>query len=475
MTIESPKQRKRYDYVVIGSGPAGFTSSITAAQSGLKVAVVQAGTDMLGGVCLEEGVIPAKSLIHSASVLTDVKDHGKLFGLELSPGKTAMSPLVERSQKTIRQLRGGLRGLFKRNGIDVINGFAHFADQHSITVEADNGETCTLEADSFLIATGSKPKPLLDVPFDGQGVISSSEAVSLSETPDRILIVGGGAIGAEFACFFNAVGSEVIVVEYEESLLPFEDKDIRAGLTRLFSGRGINLYTSAKVTKATKTSNGMEVTVRTASEELLEQCDLVLVSTGRSPCSSSLGLDMAGVEIDERGFIPVNDLMQTNVSHILAAGDVVPTPMLANVALIEGENAAMTAAGRPVKAIDYSLVPNVVYTDVQVASLGLTEDQVTGSKVEYSVGVQPLIGTFKASINSQRDGFVKVIADAKTGEILGAHILASEASELIQTFTVAKIAGLPVQEVARTIPPNPTFSESIADACRAAFGRTVRD
>ena len=465
---------RKYDYLVIGSGPAGFVSSITASQLGFKVGIVQDGTNMLGGACLEEGVIPAKSLIHSASVLSAIKKHGNLYGIEMQSNKADMATIIERSRKTIRQLRGGFSGLLKKNNIDVINGFAQFENQHSVKITGNGDEEYIITADKFLIATGSVPNPLPGIPFDGHNVISSTDAVTLTETPDKILIVGGGAIGVEFASFFNIIGSEVVIVEFENSLIPFEDKDISTSLEQIFSKKGIKIHTSSKVEKISNASNCLEVLIKGVDKEIIEKCNVVLVSTGRIPSSSSLGLENAGVERDERGYIPVDNCMRTNRKHIWAAGDVIPTPMLANVALVEGEIAALSAAGQTVEPIDYSSVPNVVYTEIQVASIGFTEKQVIANGIDYSVGIQPFIGTFKASINSEREGFIKVIANSRTGELLGVHIFAYEAAELIQGFIIAKKAGLPVQEIQKTIPPNPTYSESIVDACKAVYSRTVR-
>jgi dihydrolipoamide dehydrogenase len=315
---------------------------------------------------------------------------------------------------------------------------------------------------------------LPDIPFDGSKVISSTHALRLTEVPKKLIIVGGGAIGAEFASFFHIIGSEVYIVEFEASLIPFEDADISNGLQRLFNRKGIKTYTSSKVAKVSPAGNGLKVTIQGESAETIEDCDKVLISTGRIPLTSSLGLENAGVQIDNRGFIPVDYGMRTNIENIYAAGDVIPTPMLANVAFIEGEIAANSAAGQAFEAIDYDSVPNVVYTEVQVASIGLTEKQVMARNMDYSVGKQTLVGTFKASINSEREGFIKVIAENNTGKLLGAHILAVEAAELIQGFIIAKNAGLTVRDIEKTIPPNPTFSELIVDACKSVFGKTVR-
>ncbi|MFC2036025.1 dihydrolipoyl dehydrogenase [Chloroflexota bacterium] len=464
----------KYDYLVIGSGPAGFVSSITAAQLGLKVAVVQEGIDMLGGACTNEGVIPAKSLIYDARTLNSLKRDIGLFGIEEQDIKVDMSKLVEKSRNTIIRLRKGLAGLFKKNGIDVINGHAQFTDQYTVAVTSNNGEVSSIKADKFLIASGSVPKPLLNTPFDGSRVISSSDAIRLSEVPKKMVIVGGGAIGVECASLFNILGAEVTIVEYEDSLLPFEDAEISIGLRRLFEKKGIITYTASKVTNMSPLSIGLDVTIQGESAQEIINCDNVLVSTGRVPVTSTLGLEKAGVKTDDHGFIPVDNQMRTNINNIYAAGDVIPTPMLANVAFSEGEIAAKSATGQATEMINYEAVPNVIYTEIQVASIGLTEEQAIEKKLDYSVGKQQIVGTFKSSITSDRDGFIKVIANNDTGKLLGAHILASEAAELIQGFIIAIKTGLTVQEIEKIIPPNPTFSESVIDACRLVFGKTVR-
>jgi dihydrolipoamide dehydrogenase len=447
----------KYDCIVIGTGPAGYVSSIKAAQLGLKVVVVQDGIDMLGGACMDEGVIPAKSLIHSASILKAIRNNVELFGLEVQSDKVNLAKMVEKSRNIIVQLRRGLTGLFKKNGIDIINGHAQFLDRSSLRITGNNNDVSFVQADNILIATGSTPKPLPDIPFDGSNVISSFHALRLTEAPKKLIIVGGGAIGAEFASFFNIIGSEVSIVEFEDSLLPSEDADVSKGLQRLFNKEGINTYTSSKVVRVLPGDNYLKVTIQGENAETIQDCDKVLVSTGRIPLTSSL-----------------DNGMRTNIENIYAAGDVIPTPMLANVAFIEGEIAAKSVAGQASEPIDYDSVPNVVYTGVQVASIGLTEEQVIARGMNYSVGKQPFVGTFKSSITSEREGFIKVIAENNTGKLLGAHILAVEAAELIQGFVIAKTAGLTVRDIEKIIPPNPTFSETVVDASKSVFGKTVR-
>ena len=466
--------QEKYDYIVIGTGPAGFVSSIKAAQLGLKVAVIQEGIDMLGGACLHEGVIPAKSLIHSAKILNAIKKNADIFGIDLTDDKVDLIKMVEKSQKSIKQLKGGLTGLFKKNGIDVINGHAQFLDKTNIEIIQENAGKIYLEANNILIAAGSGPKPLPDIPFDGVRIISSDEAVNLTEVPKKIVIIGGGSIGVEFASFFNIIGSEVSIVEFENSLIPTEDVDVSSGLDRHFKKQGITTFTSSKVTNVSRLGDGLKVTIQGQETETVVECEIILISTGRSPLTSSLGLEKAGVKINDQGFIPVDKGMRTNIDNIYAAGDVVPTPMLANVAFTEGEIAAYSAAGQVSEPIDYESVPNVIYTEVQVASIGLTEEQAKSMNLNYSVGVQTLMGTFKSSINSEREGFFKVIGENNTGRLLGAHILAPEASELILVFVLAKKAELTVKDIERIIPPNPTFSESLIDASKAVFGITVR-
>ncbi len=463
---------KHYDFLVIGSGPAGHTSAIRAAQLGLKVAVIEKDGNMFGGVCLNEGCIPAKSLYNSAKIFDLAEREAELFGLKIGKGDIDMKKLVAKSRKHADDLCKGLAFLFKKNGIDLIDGAARFIDKTLVEVIAPGGEKLTIRADRFLVATGSASRELSIAPFDGKNILSSSDAIRLNEVPKKILVVGGGAIGTEFASFFNIVGSDVTIVEMEESLLPGEDKDISKRLATIFKQRGINVLTPASLKKVEVIDGDAVVAIETKSEYKSEKYNAVIISVGRKP-SMSVGLENVGVNVDEQGFVRVDERMRTNIENIYAAGDVVPTPMLAHMASKEGEVAAESAAGKDPEVIDYTNVPNAVYTKVQVASVGISEEKAKSENIDYAVGKQFFKANGRAVVNSETDGFIKIIADKNTHKLVGAHIIGYDAAELIHEFVVAKRSGLTVDDIEKTIHAHPTFSETAIDACRSVFNKPI--
>jgi len=430
--------RPKYDYIVIGSGPAGHVAAIRAAQYGMRTALIEKDEKMLGGVCLNEGCIPGKSLFHGAK-----------------NGGADMGALVKKSREAVEQIKKGLLPVIKKNGVDVIIGAARFLDNR--TVEVAGGEKAVLEAEKILIATGSAPRELPEMPFDGRRVITSSEAIRLSNIPKKMLIVGGGAIGTEFASFFNIMGAEVTIAEMEDSLLPSEDAEISRRFQTIFKQRGIAVVTGSEA-KDIK-SDGYDVT---------------LVSVGRVPATSELGLDKAGLRTDEKGFIPVDGKMRTSAGNIYAAGDVVNTPMLAHVAIAEGEIAAEAASGGDPEAIDYSAVPNVVYTDIKVASVGMTEEKARAEGIEYAAGKRFFKANGRAVASGETEGFVKVIADKRAHKVLGAHIIGHGADEMIHEFVLAKRLGLTVEAIAKTVHAHPTLSEAAMHACKSILTRSMR-
>ena len=448
--------RDNYDYLVIGSGPAGHTSAIIAAQAGLRTALVEKDPAMLGGVCLNEGCIPAKSLYNSARILGIAKNNPDIFGDAIPSGSDCMASFVGKSTEAAGQLKQGLSFLLKKNGIDLINAKAEFLDAGTIKLTSPEGGESTVKADKFLIATGSSARQLKEMPFDGKKVISSSHAIRLEKVPGKILIVGAGAIGTEFASFFNIMGSEVTLVEMEPVILPMEDRDVSVGLRSIFAKRGIKIVTSAGPSDINAGDFG-----------------LVLVSVGRAPSTSGMGLERAGVKTDEKGFIPVDGAMRTNVENIYAAGDVLSTPMLAHMASAEGEVAAMAALGKNPKEIDLSSVPNAVYTDIQAASVGFTEQAARESGIEFSIGKHFFKANGKAVVNMETEGFIKVLAENGTRKIIGAHILGVNATEMIHEFALAKRKHLTVDDIYETVHAHPTFSESAIDAARSVFGKPV--
>lgn len=449
---------KKYDYLVIGAGPAGYVSAIRAAQLGLKVAVIEKDENMVGGVCLNEGCIPAKSLYHSADIFNVIKNNSA----EASPADLAS--FVKKSRDAAEQLSKGIQFLFKKNNIDLVIGEAKFLDSQTVEINSEK-----VQAEKFLVATGSVPRSLPLADFDGSVILSSSDAIRLEEVPEKILIIGGGAIGTEFASYFNLVGSSVTIVEVEDSLLPGEDKEVSKRLASIFKKGGIEVITSGEVKSIKVSGKGAAVQIGEKEEEY----DKVIVSVGRAPNTSSLGLDKAGVKVDEQGFIEVDDNLKTSAGNIYASGDVLRTPMLAHMAEAEGEVAAEEASGNPGGKIDYTAVPNAVYTHVQVASVGITEEEAKEKGLDYSSGKQFFKANGKAVITSATDGFIKVIADNKTRKILGAHIIGHGATELIHEFVLAKRMGLTVDDVSGTVHAHPTLSEAAIDACKSVFDKPI--
>ena len=464
---------KHYDYLVIGSGPAGHTSAIVAAQLGLKVAVVEKDDNMLGGVCLNEGCIPAKSLYRSAKVIDTVRRSPELCGMEVKAGCVNMPAIVRKSREHAEALRKGLLFLFGKNRIELIKGAAVLAGKNSVNISFAAGGEGEIKADNILIATGSVPRALPGVPFDGSVILDSSGGIRLESVPGRILIVGGGAIGTEFASFYNIVGADVTLVEMESSLLPTEDREVTGRLEALLNKRGVKVRCSSRVKKVSVAKGAADVVIEGPGGAQSEVFDKVIVSIGRAPATRGLGLEKTGISTDEKGFIPVDGMMRTSVKNIYAAGDAVKTPMLAHVASAEGEVAAEAAAGKDPSPIDYEAVPNAMYGDIQVSSVGMTQEKAEENGIEHRIGKQFFRANGRAVVNSQTEGFIKVIADAKTRKFLGVHIIGYEAAEIVHEFVLARRMGLTVDDVAGTVHAHPTFSETAIDACRAVFGRAV--
>lgn len=460
----------RYDYLVIGSGPAGHISAIKAAQLGLNVAVLEKDPEMLGGVCLNEGCIPAKSLLNDAYIFSTLKKSGELY-FQAPSAVINMQKLVEKSRSSSDMLRKGLAFLFKKNKITLIEGEAKFIDANTIEISTSSGSVKVV-ADKVLIASGSEPRELPGIAFGGN-VWNSSRAIRAQGVPESILIVGGGAIGCEFASFFNMVGSCVTLLEAEESILPFEDKEISRRMRSIFKKKGVKVLPSSLLKSVSQREDEVEAEIESGEKVEKEKYSVVLVAVGRCPSTGSLGLEKAGVDIDERGFIKVDDSLRTTASNIFAAGDVIATPMLAHSASAEGILSAEAASGKDTEPIDYDCMPNAVYSDIGAASVGMTEEEVKKKGIEYSVGKQFFKANGRAVTSAQTEGFVKVIADVSSRKILGAHILHHDAPEMIHEFVVAKRGGLTVDDISGSIHAHPTLSETIMDACHAVFGKSL--
>ncbi|MBD3427295.1 MAG: dihydrolipoyl dehydrogenase [Candidatus Omnitrophica bacterium] len=463
----------KYDYLVIGSGPAGHVSAIKAAQLGLKVAVVEKDPGMFGGVCLNEGCIPAKALYRCASIYDSIRRSKELCGIEAEYGAPNLSAFVKRSRQKTEQLKKGLKFLFKKNGIDLLEGAACFQDSQTVHIRKEQGGPLTIKADKYLIATGSVPRVLPGLGFDGERIISSSEAIRLGKVPERLLIIGGGYIGMEFASYFNILGSEVTIVEMKDSVLPEEDEDIGRRMQAICRQKGIKVLSSSTVSGAEISDGHLAVTIDGRDLKIRENYDIILVSAGRRPVTENIGLDKAEINTDKDGFIIVDFEMRTSNKNVYAAGDVVPGPMLAHAGYTEGEKAALSAAGDEVEALDYGCVPSVAYTDIQTARVGLTEREVKEKNIDYSEGKYFFKANGKAVINSQTEGFIKILADNSTHKILGVHIIGEDAADLIHEFVVAKKAGVSVDELAEAVHAHPTLSEAVPEACRSVFGRAI--
>ncbi len=464
---------KKYDYLVIGSGPAGHMSALRAVQLGLKTAVVELSQEMFGGACLNEGCIPAKSLYHSAKIVKLVRQNAGLCGLGGKDISADLASIVAKSREAVQQLSSGLSFLFRKHGIEIITGKAEFSDAETVVVKDGKNGAVEIKADKVLVAAGSSPRSLPGLPFDGKYIINSSHAVRLAKLPRKILIVGGGVIGMEFASFFNLLGSETTIVEAEGSILPNEDGDVVKYMESLFRKKGIDIHTSSKVKEAVVEKGAVKVALESERGAKEERYELVLVSAGRVPSSSGMGLDKAGVKTDDCGFIIVNGAMATNVKSIFAAGDIVGSPMVAHIAAAEGEIAAESAAGKKIKPIDPRCVPNAVYTDIEAASVGFTEEEAKKKGINTVTAKHFFKANGRAVANFETEGFIKIIVNKDTRKFEGVHIVGEGASELIHEFVVAKKNGLTADAISNSIHAHPTFSETAVGVARAVFDRSA--
>ncbi len=465
--------REVYDYAVIGSGPAGHVSAMAAARLGLKTVIVEKNSDMTGGVCLNEGCIPAKSLFDSAHFFDFVKNHPSLFPGAASSVTGIFPEIMARSAAASDKLKRGLTAHLKKLGIEMIYGAASFENKSSLKIVPVEGEPFLISFKKALIASGSSPKGISDMPFMEGKIISSSEAVRMNKVPGNMLIVGGGAIGVEFASFFSTMGARVSLVEAQAEILPREDRDVSSAIRGFLRRKGVEVSTSASAKYLSIEEGKVRTRIVSGGEEKDELYDTVLVAVGRVPATGELALENAGITVDPRGFIPVEPSFETASAGIFAAGDVIDSPMLAHAAQAEGEAAAFSARGRQTKAIDYSSMPNAVYSAVQAASVGFTEQEARKRGPEVVVGKSFFKANGKAVLSGGEEGFVKIVAEAESKVVLGAHVVGSIATEIIPELTIAKRLGLTVSDIAWTIHAHPTFSESVQSAAKEIIFSTI--
>ncbi|MFQ5848484.1 MAG: dihydrolipoyl dehydrogenase [Candidatus Methylomirabilales bacterium] len=460
---------ERYDLVVIGSGPGGYVGAIRAAQLGSKVAIVE--RDRLGGVCLNWGCIPTKALLRNAEVLSLLR-RGEEFGFSFENLVVDFSVAVKRSERAARKLSKGVEYLMKKNKVTVVPGEGKLVGTGQVLVTKD-GTGSELEAERILVATGSRPRDIPGVAVDGKRVITSTEALSLPEVPRSLLIIGAGAVGVEFADVYEAYGAEVTLIEMLPRLLPVEDAEISSFLEKAFAKRGMNIRTGTTVEGVT--AKGEQVHLRLSKEGKTEEIagDVVLVAIGRVPNIESLGLEGRGITLGRGGFIEVNDRLETSAPGIYAIGDVIGGPLLAHKAMAEAIVAVEGIAGITVERVDPLKIPNCTYCAPQVASVGLTEEQAKEGGRQVKVGRFSFQASGKAVTLGDTEGFVKVVADAEYGEILGLHIIGPEATEMIAEATMARTLEATLEDVHHSIHAHPTLSETVAEACLAALGRAI--
>ena len=460
---------KQYDVTVIGAGPGGYVAAIRAAQLGLKVALVE--RENLGGVCLNWGCIPTKALLRNAEIIS-LLGQGKEFGFRLEGVEVDFGAAVDRSRKVSERLVKGVGLLMRKNQVEVIEGVALVRAADLVDVTLGDGQSRTLKTRHVIIATGGKASSIPGVVPDGERVLTYRDAIVLRALPASAVVVGAGPIGMEFAHIWDSYGSEVIVVEMLPRVLPLEDEEVSQVVERAFARRRVKLLTSSRVRGLETTDQGVRVTVSTGDGEEVLEVDRVLIATGVQPQSDGLGLEAIGVKV-ERGFIAVDDAMRTNVPGVYAIGDVTGKLALAHVASAQGIIAAEAIAGRDTQVLDYEAMPRCVYCQPQVASFGLTEAQATERGHEPKVGRFPFLASGKALGLGERDGFVKIVADAATGEILGAHLVGPEVTELLPELVLARQWELTPEEIARTVHAHPTLSEAVMEAAHGVFGAAI--
>lgn len=464
-----------YDVVVIGAGPGGYVAAIKAAQLGLKTAIVEK-RDTLGGTCLNIGCIPSKALLYASEIFSEAQHGFEALGVSVSKPKLDLAGMMAHKQKTVDGNTSGVAFLMKKNKIDTHYGTAKILGSGKVEVTAKDGAKQVLETKNIIIATGSDVAgiPGLKIDIDEKVIVSSTGALSLAKVPQRMVVVGAGVIGSELGSVWSRLGAKVTVVEFLDKVLGPMDGEVSKQFQKLMEKQGIEYKLGAKVTGVEKTATGAKVTfepVKGGSAETLE-ADIVLVATGRRPYTDGLGLEEAGVKLDERGRVDIDAHWQTSVAGIYAIGDVVKGPMLAHKAEDEGVALAEILAGQK-GHVNYDVIPSVVYTEPEVASVGKTEEELKAAGIEYRVGKFPFSANGRARAMLKTDGFAKILACAKTDKVLGGHILGFGAGEMIHEIAVLMEFGGSSEDLARTCHAHPTMSEAVKEAALAAFAKPI--
>ena len=459
----------KFDIIVLGSGPGGYVTAIRASQLGFKTAIIE--KESLGGVCLNWGCIPTKALLKSAQVFEYLK-HADDYGLTIENYDKDFDAVVNRSRNVAGTMSKGVQFLMKKNKIEVIMGYGTLKAGKKIAVVSEDGAETVYEADNIIIATGARARELPSLPQDGKKVIGYREAMTLPKQPKKLIVVGSGAIGVEFAYFYNAMGTNVTLVEYMPRIIPVEDEEISKQMERSFTKSGIKVMTSAEVTKVDTSGKGVKSTVKTDKGEEVLSADIVLSAVGIKTNIENIGLEELGIATD-RDKIIVNDFYQTNLPGYYAIGDVTSGQALAHVASAEGILCVEKIAGQHVEPIDYNNVPGCTYCFPEVASVGYTEEQAKEKGYEIKVGKFPFTASGKAQAGGHTDGFVKVIFDAKYGEWLGCHMIGAGVTDMIAEAVVGRKLETTGHEILKTVHPHPTMSEAVMEAVAAAYDEVI--
>src|SRR5882757_7530064 len=458
-----------YDVIVLGSGPGGYPAAIRASQLGKKVAIVE--RESLGGICLNWGCIPTKALLKSAQVYEYAK-HSTTYGIKLENASADFGAVITRSRGVADKMSKGVQFLMKKNKIDVIMGTGKLLAANKLEVTAADGSKQTVEAKNIILATGGRARQLPSMPIDGKKIIGYREATFLPQQPKSMIICGSGAIGSEFAYFYNSMGTKVTIVEFMPRVVPVEDEDISKELEKQFKKQGITIMTNSEVTKVDTAGEGVKATVKTADGEITLEADILLSAVGVVANVENVGLEALGVKV-EKGKIIVDAYQQTNVPGLYAIGDCTPGQALAHVATKEGINAAEHLSGHKPEPMDYNNIPGCTYTSPEIASEGYTEKAAKDAGYEVKVGKFPFIASGKAVAAGATEGFVKVIYDAKYGEFLGCHMIGMNVTEMIAEAVVARKLETTAHEILNAVHPHPTMSEGMKEATAVAYGEAT--
>ncbi len=458
-----------YDVAVVGAGPGGYVSAIRAAQLGLKVAIIE--KQMLGGVCLNVGCIPTKALLHTADLYEEIQGSSK-FGVKVQGATLDWDATIKHKDGVVKQMTQGVGFLMKKNKIDVITGTAALADRGSVAVTGADGAVQTITAKNTILATGARPReiPAIGAVFDGEYILSSWQALSMKTMPKSLLVVGAGAIGVEFASMFRTFGTEVTLIEALPRIVPNEDEEISAELTKALSKRGITIMTGAKLNTISKEGDGIRAVITDAAgKEVIVTAERAVIGAGITPNTSNLGLEARGVTLDQRGFVQVDATMRTSVEGVYAIGDcAVTTPWLAHKSSAEGILAAEAIAGHHPKPINYGIIAACTYCNPEIASVGLTEAKAKEQGYDVKVGKFSFAGNGKATILGQRSGFIKIVAEKKYDAVLGMHLIGPRVTELIAEGGLALSHEATAESLMRTIHAHPTLYEALGEAAHAA-------